>query len=97
MSDAVSGKSCITMSKLINQPTEPRILLNVKEATWNNYKLVELENGTIEVFLNDELVTPSKPYLRDIAKELGISILNGNGNPFNTGQLGSVLIKELLN
>jgi len=47
--------------------------------------------------LNDELVTPSKPYLRDIAKGLGVSILNGNGNPFNTRQLGSVLIKELLN
>ncbi len=56
---------------LINQPVEARILLNVKEAIWNNYKLVELENGTIEVFLNDEFVTPSKPYIRDIAKELG--------------------------
>lgn len=97
MSDAATGKSCITMSKLINPPVKPRILLNVKEVIWNNYKLVELENGTIEVFLNDELVAPSKPYLRDIAKELGISILNGNGNPFNTRQLGSVLIKELLN
>ncbi|MDN3384323.1 hypothetical protein QL995_16955 [Pseudoalteromonas sp. APC 3358] len=97
MSDAATGKSCITMSKLINPPVKPRVLLNVKEATWNNYKLVELENGTIEVFLNHELVTPSKPYLRDIAKELGVSILNGNGNPFNTRQLGSVLIKELLN
>ena len=97
MSDAATGKSCITMSKLINPPVKPRILLNVKEAIWNNYKLVELESGTIEVFLNDELVTPSKRYLRDIAKELGVSILNGNGNPFNTRQLGSVLIKELLN
>lgn len=85
------------MSKLINQPVEPRILLNVKEAIWNNYKLMDLENGTIEVFLNDEIVTPSKPYLRDIAKELGISILNSNGNPFNTRQLGFFLIKELLN
>ncbi|KAF7780899.1 hypothetical protein PMAN_a2008 [Pseudoalteromonas marina] len=59
MSDAVTGKSCIKMSKLINAPVKPRILLNVKEVIWNNYKLVELENGTIEVFLNDELVTPS--------------------------------------
>ena len=97
MSDAATGKSCITMSKLINPPVKPRILLNVKEAIWNNYKLVELENGTIEVFLNHELVTPIKPYLRDIAKELGISILNSNGNPFNIWQLGFVLIKELLN
>ena len=97
MSDAATGKSCITMSKLINPPVKPRILLNVKEAIWNNYKLVELENGTIEVFLNHELVTPIKPYLRDIAKELGISILNSNGNPFNIRELGVVLIKELLN
>jgi hypothetical protein len=95
MSDAATGKSCITMRKLINPPVKPRILLNVKEAIWRNYKLIELENGTIEVFLNDGLVTPSKPYLRDIAKELGISIFNGNGNPFNTRQLGSMLIKEL--
>lgn len=97
MSDAATGKSCITMTKLINPPVKPRILLNVKEAIWRNYKLIELENGTIEVFLNDELVTPSKPYLRDIAKELGVSILNSNGNPVNTRQLGSLLIKELLN
>lgn len=95
MSDAATGKSCITMSKLISPPVKPRILLNVKEAIWRNYKLIELENGTIEIFLNDELVTPSKPYLRDIAKELGISILNSNGNPFNTRQLGSLLLKTI--
>lgn len=90
-----TGKSAIAMSKLINPPVKPRILLNVKEAIWNNYKLVELENGTIEVLLNDVLVTPSKPYLRDIAKELGVSTLNSNGNPFNTRQLGSLLLKTI--
>ncbi len=97
MNNVATGKSFITMSKLINPPAKPRTLLNLKEAIWHNYKLVELENGTIGVFLNGEFVTPSKPYLLDIAKELGVSILNGNGNPFNTRLLGSVLIKELLN
>lgn len=69
MNEVSTGNSCITLSKLINPPVKPRTLQNVKEAIWNNYKLVELENGTIEVFLNNELVAPSKPYLHDIAKE----------------------------
>jgi len=83
------------MSKLLSSPVLQRNLLKVKEVLWHNYKIVELENGTIEVLLNNKLVTPSKPHLRDIAKKLGLSILNGNGNPLNTRQLGSMLIKEL--
>lgn len=90
-----TGKSAIAMSKLVNPPIQQHNLLKVKQASWQDYKIVELENGSIEVFLNAQLVSPSKPYLREIAKELGVSILNSNGNPLNTRQLGSLLIKEL--
>ena len=90
-----TGKSTIAVSKLLSSPVQKRNLLKVKEVLWQGYKIVELENGSIEVFCNEELVSPSKPYLREIAKKLGLSILNGNGNPLNTRQLGSLLIKEL--
>lgn len=90
-----TGKSTIAVSKLLSSPVLKRNLLKVKEVQWQNYKIVELENGSIEVVLNEELVSPSKPYLREIANKLGVSILNGNGNPLNTRQLGSMLIKEL--
>ena len=90
-----TGKSTIAISKLLSSPVKQRNLLKVKEVFWHNYKIVELENGSIEVFCNEELVSPSKPYLREISKKLGLSILNGNGNPLNTRQLGSMLIKEL--
>lgn len=90
-----TGKSIIAISKLLSSPVQQPNLLKVKEVLWQGYKIVELENGSIEVFCNEELVSPSKPYLREIDKKLGLSILNGNGNPLNTRQLGSLLIKEL--
>ncbi|MEZ9537336.1 hypothetical protein AB4160_03980 [Shewanella sp. 10N.286.51.B8] len=86
-------KSSISMSKLLTQKPIERELSKVSESKWREYELIELENGTIEVWLNGVLVSPSKPHLRAIAKELGVPVLNGNGNPHNTRQLGSLLIK----
>lgn len=89
------GKSSISMNKLLAPKLIKRKLSKVTEVTWRDFQLVELENGSIEVWLHGSLVSPTKPQLRKIAKELGLSILNGNGNAYNTRQLGSLLIKEI--
>lgn len=34
----------------------------------------------------------AKPALRDLATSLGVSLVNNNGNPRNTRQLGSEII-----
>jgi hypothetical protein len=88
-------KYLIAVSKLVTKKSTKRQLTRVTEATLDNYRIIELENGTIAVFQDNSLVTPSKPYLRKIAKDLGVSIINSNGNPFNTRQLGSTLIREI--
>ena len=74
-----------------------RVILKLKETEWQNYNIIELENGSIEVYKDNCLITPSKPALRDIAKTLLISTLNSNGNQYNTRQLGSLIIKTINN
>jgi hypothetical protein len=46
-----------------------------------------------QFFKNEVPIAPVKPALREIAGKLGINILNSNGNPFNTRQLGTLVIK----
>lgn len=88
-----NGKVSISLSKLLNTPKMRIDIPVIKTATSGKYTLHELENGTIEVTMNSELISPAKPILRDLAKQFNISILNNNGNPHNTRQLGSLLIK----
>jgi hypothetical protein len=40
-----------------------------------------------------QLISPAKPALRKIAGKLGINTLNSSGNPFETRQLGTSVIK----
>jgi hypothetical protein len=65
------------------------------EAAHGDYIVREFESGTVVVLKNDVIESTTKPILRTIAKELGISILNSNGNSMNTRQLGARIIKEL--
>jgi len=85
----------ISLSKLIKEPKDLSSIPVVRTATYKEYEIIELENGTIQVFQSDENITPAKPILRDIASELNISILNAAGNPHNTRQLGSLIIKTI--
>lgn len=90
-----NGKISISLSKLII-PTKIRSEIPViKTATFESYTINELENGTIEVEINDEFVSPAKPVLRTLAAKFNIGLLNSNGNPYNTRQLGSFLIKAI--
>jgi len=96
MSDANSnGKMSISLSKLTGSPKVRSEIPAIKTLTLPSYVIRELENGTIEVLANGELVSPTKPVLRELANEHNISLLNNNGNPRNTRQLGSLLISAL--
>lgn len=96
MQAAAEGERCsIAMSKLLTSKPNNRQLSKVTEAQWKDYSIIELENGTIEVSKAGLAKSPAKPHLRSIAKALGIQIINGNGNPYNTRQLGSLLIRTI--
>ena len=90
-----NGKRNISLSKLLSPPPIRTDIPTVTSVQYDNYTINALENGTIEVFSNGELVTPAKPTLRKLAAKLGVDILNSNGNPQNTRQLGSQLISAI--
>ena len=63
--------------------------------TYGSYQIDQYENGTIAVTKDGQLLPQAKPALRDIAAELGISPLNGNGNAMNTRSLGAAILAAL--
>jgi len=67
----------------------------IDSAIHKEYIIQEFESGTIIISKDNEIISPAKPLLRKFSSELHLPILNTNGNPMNTRQLGSRLIKEL--
>ncbi len=66
-----------------------------QEASHGDIVLRELKSGSIEVLLSGIRQSPSKPVLRELAKELGVNLHCGNGTTLNTRALGRQLIKQL--
>lgn len=98
MIERPDGKLSIVMSKLFKTDRKFRSDAQLKvsrEAGYQDYLIKELESGSIEVYEGDPKHQVVKPVLRKIAEALSISIVNGNGNPYNTRQLGSVIIRAL--
>lgn len=91
------GKVSISLSKLIKAPKSSLDLKVIRTATYEQFEVRELENGTIEVYVEGSLAPIAKAELRKIAAKLKVSALNGNGNgnPYNTRQLGSVVLNAL--
>jgi hypothetical protein len=89
------GKRVLSLSRLVKKPRPRNELKTTNEGTFNGYKIRELESGSIEVEKDGVLLTPVKPALRDLALQLNIPLVNANGNPLNTRQLGSQVIKSL--
>ncbi|MCG7655896.1 hypothetical protein MHN00_20350 [Alteromonas sp. Cnat2-8] len=92
-----NGKLAISLSKLLSIKKPNSKISVLKSIQISEYTIKELENGTIEVERDNQVLTPAKPILRELAKRLNISILNGAGNPMNTRQLGSLIIKTTIN
>jgi hypothetical protein len=67
----------------------------VRQVVFRGYDVRELETGAIEVLKNGVSVTPVRPILRDLALALNVGLLNQNGNPHNTRQLGTLIIKSV--
>lgn len=90
-----NGKVSISLSKLKQSGKERSDIPTIKSASMGAYTIRELENGAIEVESNGEIIVPAKPVLRELANSKSISLFNSNGNPYNTRQLGSLLINIL--
>lgn len=88
------GKRNIPLSKFVRKTRPNADLVKVKTAEYEGVVINELETGTIEVLVGSESVSAMSE-LKRIATELNIGILNGAGNPYNTRQLGSVVLKAL--
>jgi hypothetical protein len=67
----------------------------VAEGFFNGFIVRVLETGSIELLDGGTPVRPVKPTLRKLAAMLDVSLSNANGNPLNTRQLGSQIIKRI--
>ena len=76
------------------QPVDKLIV--VFFAYFDEFEIREYENGTIQVFKDDAIVSPARPTLRIIATAIGIPLDWGTGTEKNTRQLGSEVIRLLL-
>lgn len=90
-----TGRFTISLSRLQKKAQPKNDIAQAQSVVVGDYSVTELENGAIEVSQDGKLVSPAKPVLRQLAQAANISLLNSNGNPFNTRQLGSLLIKTL--
>ena len=91
------GKLILSHSKLLRKGRDEAEIPAVETVVRGAYTLTELENGTIQVLENGESIAPAKPVLRTLAGELNVGTLNTNGNPYNTRQLGSLVIAAIKN
>jgi uncharacterized protein DUF6998 len=91
MTPEASGRRIIPLTRLnARRPSKPRSEIEaVKEVSYGSYLIRELESGTIEAEKDGVSFTPVRPVLRQVALELNVPVVNSNGNPFNTRQLGS--------
>ena len=85
---ANSGRQRLPVERL-------RSLKETGSAFHQIHRIVQYENGSILVETNGQVQSMSKPILRQIAKDIGIDILNAAGNMKNTRSLGSDIIKTL--
>ena len=93
MNEERNGKCDLSLSKILSSKRKPQLVRTAVEAMFEDLRIQELETGTIVVSRAGVTLTPVKPILRDIAQNLHVSLLNPSGNPLNTRQLGSQVIR----
>jgi hypothetical protein len=89
------GKRTLSLSKLTKKSKPRSEIKATTEVRYESLLIRELESGTIELEKDGLLVTPVLPALKELAVQLNVPLLNSNGNPFNTRQLGSQIIKSV--
>jgi len=95
MTPEADGKRTLSLSRLTKKSKPSSEIKATTEVSYGAVFIRELESGTIEVERDGVLVTPVLPALRELAVRLNVPLLNSNGNPFNTRQLGSQIIKSI--
>jgi hypothetical protein len=95
MSTESNGTRALPLRRLIKEPKQRNEVQTVKEVSYLDYIVRELETGSIEVEHNGEFKQPVKPVLREIARLLNISMVSNSGNTLTTRQLGSQIIKAI--
>lgn len=95
MSQESGGKRTFSTGRLAGRSISRTEIKSVNEVLFQGFIIRELETGTIEIEKNGKLIIPVKPMLRELAIQLHLNLLNGNGNAFNTRQLGSLIIKSV--
>jgi len=90
-----NGKRMLSLSRLVRKARPRSEIKTTREIKYMNYVIRELESGSIEVEHNGILQNPAKPVLRELSRNLNLTLLNSNGNPHNTRQLGSQVIKTV--
>jgi hypothetical protein len=89
------GKRTLSLGRLTRKSRPRSEIKTTNEVEHDGYTIRELESGTIEVEKDGVVIIPAKPALRELATRLNIALLNANGNPLNTRQLGSQIIKSI--
>lgn len=95
MGPEIKGKRTLSLSKITKTHKPRGRIQSIKEVECEGYIVRELETGTIEIKRDGKQLSPVKPVLRRLAKSLNVSLLNSNGNSFNTRQLGNQVIKAI--
>lgn len=95
MASEGEGKYVLSLSSLVKQSKPRSEIKATNEVCFQGYIVRELESGTIELEQDGTIITPVLPRLKELAQSLNISRINSNGNPFNTRQLGSQIIKSV--
>ncbi|MDM0084751.1 hypothetical protein QTI17_29540 [Variovorax sp. J31P179] len=94
--DRGSGRLNIPLRRLAPNRSAPRETSPLaSEATLDGFLVRELESGTIEVLRDGQPQVPAKPVLRELAIRLNVGLLNQRGNPLNTRQLGTLIIRSI--
>ena len=92
-----SGRPSLPLRRCISKPASSEPPKSLKQVIYKGRVVKELETGPIEVSFNGIPQVPAKPVLRELAMSLNIGLLNSNGNPLNTRQLGTQIIRAFRN
>lgn len=97
MKPSSNGKLAISVPYLVarRKPLTSVHDFLIREVEALGYSVQEFESGTIKVCEGDDILSPTKPELRKLALKLGVPLLNSNGNPYNTRQLGGLVMNAM--
>lgn len=84
-------------TRISDRKTRPVDQLKEKQrASFEQFEILQYENGKIVVFVDGHRSDPAKPHLRDIASKIGVELFSETGLQKTTHQLGAGILRQLL-